>query len=72
MGDLRLDDGSVRYIGGTSNLIHLAQDESNESIDEYSQQEDPITSWTKVTDDPELVVHLLNMYFTWWAQAVNI
>ncbi|KAK4912449.1 hypothetical protein LTR49_019063, partial [Elasticomyces elasticus] len=64
MGDLRLDDGSVRYIGGTSNLIHLAQDESNESIDEYSQQEDPITSWTNVTDDPELVVHLLNMYFT--------
>ncbi|KAK4895444.1 hypothetical protein LTR27_006508 [Elasticomyces elasticus] len=72
MGDLRLDDGSVRYIGGTSNLIHLAQDESNESIDEYSQQEDPITSWTNVTDDPELVVHLLNMYFTWWAQAVKI
>ncbi|KAK5688469.1 hypothetical protein LTS10_000447 [Elasticomyces elasticus] len=64
MGDLRLDDGSVRYIGGTSNLIHLVQDESNESIDEYSQQEDPITSWTNVTDDPELVVHLLNMYFT--------
>ncbi|KAK4963059.1 hypothetical protein LTR10_000687 [Elasticomyces elasticus] len=93
MGDLRLDDGSVRYIGGkivmgreawdvrhalsiyflgTSNLIHLASDESNESIDEYSQQEDPITSWTNVTDDPELVVHLLNMYFTWWAQAVKI
>ncbi|GAB1735807.1 hypothetical protein NU219Hw_g5150t1 [Hortaea werneckii] len=65
LGDLRLDDGSVRYIGGTSNLIHLTQDESNEVSDEYQQQEDPITSWTKVTDDPELVVHLLNMYFTW-------
>ncbi|KAI6907439.1 Nitrogen assimilation transcription factor [Hortaea werneckii] len=65
LGDLRLDDGSVRYIGGTSNLIHLTQDESNDVSDEYQQQEDPITSWTKVTDDPELVVHLLNMYFTW-------
>lgn len=65
MGDLRLDEGSVRYIGGTSNLIHLNSDDSNESIDEYTQQEDPITSWTRVTDDPELVVHLLNMYFTW-------
>ncbi|KAK4544368.1 Nitrogen assimilation transcription factor nit-4 [Oleoguttula mirabilis] len=65
LGDLRLDDGSVRYIGGTSNLIHLTQEDSNEGVDEYSQQEDPITSWTEVTDDPELVVHLLNMYFTW-------
>lgn len=65
LGDLRLDEGSVRYIGGTSNLIHLTQEDSNGSIDEYPQQEDPITSWTTVTDDPELVVHLLNMYFTW-------
>ena len=66
MGDLRLDDGSVRYIGGTSNLIHLGEeDASTPNVDEYLQQEDPITSWTSVTDDPELVVHLLNMYFTW-------
>ena len=65
LGDLRLDEGSVRYIGGTSNLIHLTHEDWNESTDEYAQQEDPITSWTEVTDDPELVVHLLNMYFTW-------
>lgn len=66
MGDLRLDEGSVRYIGGTSNLIHLGEDESlAPDVDEYLQQEDPITSWTTVTDDPELVLHLLNMYFTW-------
>lgn len=65
MGDLRLDEGSVRYIGGTSNLIHITQDEDGEEADQYVQQEDPITSWTSVTDDPELVVHLLNMYFTW-------
>lgn len=65
LGDLRLDEGSVRYIGGTSNLIHLTQEDSNESVDEYEQQENPITSWTNVTNDPELVSHLLNMYFTW-------
>ncbi|KAF2723790.1 hypothetical protein K431DRAFT_282484 [Polychaeton citri CBS 116435] len=66
MGDLRLDDGSMRYIGGTSNLIHLGNDDASLSDpDEYTQQEDPITSWTAVTDDAELVVHLLNMYFTW-------
>lgn len=65
MGDLRLDEGSVRYIGGTSNLIHLNQEDGDADQDEFHQQEDPITSWTTVTDDPELVVHLLNMYFTW-------
>lgn len=67
MGDLRLDDGSVRYIGGTSNLIHLAQQEEVDysNADDYLQQESPITSWTHVTNDPELVLHLLNMYFTW-------
>lgn len=67
MGELRLDDGSVRYIGGTSNLIHLGPDDNilTPNPDEYQQQEDPITSWTTVTGDPELVVHLLNMYFTW-------
>ncbi|KAK4494399.1 hypothetical protein PRZ48_014697 [Zasmidium cellare] len=66
MGDLRLDSGSVRYIGGTSNLIHLAQDEEdNSNADDYHQQEDAVTSWTNVTNDGELVVHLLNMYFTW-------
>ena len=65
MGDLRLDEGSVRYFGGTSNLIHLVQDDYNDATDEYTQQEDPITSWTRVTDDPELVIHLLEMYFCW-------
>lgn len=68
MGDLRLDDGSVRYIGGTSNLIHLAQDESlTHTPDEFLPPvaRDPITSWSTVTDDADLVTHLLNMYFTW-------
>ncbi|KAF2217273.1 hypothetical protein CERZMDRAFT_64542 [Cercospora zeae-maydis SCOH1-5] len=66
MGDLRLDEGSVRYIGGTSNLIHLGPEEAlNDGTDEYLQQENPVTSWTSVTNDPELVLHLVNMYFTW-------
>lgn len=66
MGDLRLDEGAVRYIGGTSNLIHLAQEETeSDSRDEYLQQEDPLLSWTTVTADPDLVLHLVNMYFTW-------
>lgn len=65
MGDLQLDDGSVRYIGGTSTLIHLDNYDVAPDEDEFEQQEDPITSWTTVTDDAELVLHLLNMYFTW-------
>lgn len=66
MGDLMLDGGSVRYIGGTSNLIHVEEDnDERPNADDYQQQKEPITSWTDVTDDPALVLHLLNMYFTW-------
>ncbi|KAF2143695.1 uncharacterized protein K452DRAFT_325640 [Aplosporella prunicola CBS 121167] len=72
MGQMRLEDGSQRYIGGTSNLIYLGQgsDTEDDSLssgrsDAYQQLEDPVTSWTTATDDPELVVHLMNMYFTW-------
>lgn len=73
MGQLRLDDGSVRYIGGTSNLIHLGVgSEGNarnttvmKAEQQYQQQKNPIASWTTVTSDPELIFHLMNMYFTW-------
>lgn len=71
MGKLRLDNGSVSIIGGTSNLIFIGAGEGDEEAvsaddsEEYEQQDDAITSWTEVTADPELVVHLLNMYFTW-------
>ncbi|KAI9842651.1 MAG: hypothetical protein M1837_007018 [Sclerophora amabilis] len=73
MGELRLDDGLVRYIGGTSNLIFLGSgleredDPSGSPVndDEYEQQEEPLASWTTVTSDTRLIVHLMNMYFTW-------
>lgn len=72
MGELRLEDGSQRYIGGTSHLIYLgAGNEGTDSpaalgqIEQYPQTEDPLTSWTTVTSDPELVRHLINMYFCW-------
>lgn len=70
MGELRIENGAVRFLGGTSNLIYL--DPSDEdtggytgTTDVYQQQDDPLTSWTTVTNDTELVVHLINMYFTW-------
>ena len=71
MGEMRLDDGSVRYHGGTSNLIHLGMIDGDErprtssTTEEYKQQDDPYISWTDVTNDPDLVRHLINMYFTW-------
>jgi hypothetical protein len=68
MGDLRLDDGGFRqYVGGTSTLIHTTdlQGDLAADLDDFEQQENPITSWTTVTDDAELVLHLVNMYFTW-------
>ncbi|KAF1839468.1 hypothetical protein BDW02DRAFT_486967 [Decorospora gaudefroyi] len=71
MGELRLEDGSTRYIGGTSHLIYLgkgndaAASPDAYSDDEYLEPQDPFCSWTTVTSDPELVQHLLSMYFCW-------
>ncbi|KAI8155696.1 Nitrogen assimilation transcription factor nit-4 [Colletotrichum sp. SAR 10_70] len=68
MGELRLENGSVRFIGGTSNLIYvdLGEVSSNEpESDMNSANEDPVTSWTRVTKDKELIAHLLNMYFNY-------
>ena len=69
MGELRLENGSVQFVGGTSNLLFLESglDTSIPAApeDSFQQQADPITSWTTVTTDPELIVHLLTMYFTW-------
>jgi hypothetical protein len=72
MGALRLEDGSTRYIGGTSHLIYIgagmAREDSSTSLsnmEQFQMQENPYTSWTRVTSDPDLVQHLLNMYFCW-------
>jgi hypothetical protein len=68
MGELRLENGSVRFIGGTSHLIYLGDpaDVPQDLGDEGLQSgEDPITSWSEVTKDPQLVIHLINMYFNW-------
>jgi hypothetical protein len=70
MGALRLEEGQVRFIGATSNLLlvpsgHGSEDEVEvESLAEryQRQQENPILSWTTVTKDPDLVVHLIVMH----------
>lgn len=72
MGELRLEDGSARYIGGTSNLLFLGNGGNHETsiipadtAELYPQQADAVVSWTAVSDDAELIMHLLNMYFTY-------
>ncbi|KAL8826738.1 MAG: hypothetical protein Q9170_007289 [Blastenia crenularia] len=70
MGELRLENGSLSFVGGTSNLIFLGtgfEDGQNATLgaEQHQQQANPITSWTEVTKDYELIVHLMNMYFTW-------
>lgn len=72
MGKLRLDNGSVSIVGGTSNLIFLGTGQdgyeghhSPDELEEYTADREPIASWTEVTSDPALVLHLTNMYFTW-------
>ena len=72
MGELRLENGSLSFVGGTSNLFLVGSSSDGEDVTSgvadsrlYLTQEDAIVSWTQVTSDPELVVHLMNMYFTW-------
>jgi hypothetical protein len=68
MGELRLENGSVRYIGGTSHLIYLgdpANIPDEPETDSGLINEDPATSWTEVTKDAQLIAHLINMYFNW-------
>lgn len=70
MGDLFLD-GCVKFIGGTSNLVWL-----NEGTDSTTPpspsikttvkpREDAIISWTTVSNNKDLILHFLNMYFCW-------
>ena len=73
MGDLLLD-GSVKFIGGTSNLIWLPpsaetqEDHQSPPVgarDIVRPREEAVLSWTTVTKDKELVLHLINLYFCW-------
>ncbi|KAK2865385.1 hypothetical protein FQN49_003632 [Arthroderma sp. PD_2] len=71
MSELRLD-GAVKYVGGTSNLIFLPEPSDDDELysggetsDHQPELDDCITSWTSVTDNKELIRHLLTMYFTW-------
>jgi hypothetical protein len=71
MSELMLD-GSGKFVGGTSNLIFLP---SELEVDEPSSfqagsgfdfpQDEAIILWTRVTNDRDLIKHLLRLYFTW-------
>ncbi|KAK4103669.1 hypothetical protein N658DRAFT_283634 [Parathielavia hyrcaniae] len=68
MGELRLENGSVRYIGGTSHLLYLGDQAAvpDEPESEAApSSEEPTVSWSEVTKDTQLIVHLINMYFNW-------
>ena len=73
MGELRMEDGTARYIGGTSNLLFISDDKENSvtgtdpstDLYAYDEEDSPILSWTTATQDVELINHLLTMYFTW-------
>lgn len=71
MSELMLE-GSMKFIGGTSNLVFLPPDlkeddspalMTNNGVDRSSDFS--VTQWTRVTDDERLIGHLMTMYFTW-------
>lgn len=68
MGELRIENGAIRFIGGTSHLIY--QGDPNDVPVEPDflnppSTEDPVTSWSEVTKDRQQIIHLMNMYWTW-------
>ncbi|KAL8774453.1 MAG: hypothetical protein Q9209_000826 [Squamulea sp. 1 TL-2023] len=70
MSELRLENGSTSLVGGTSNLVFLGSGLDNGqtvigSTEQYQQQANPIISWSEATKDHDLIIHLMNMYFTW-------
>ena len=72
LGKLRLENGSMSIIGGTSNLIFVGPDQdantevySSDEVEDFTTPREPLASWTEVTSDPRLVLHLITMYFTW-------
>jgi Fungal specific transcription factor domain len=72
MGDLWLD-GSVKFIGGTSNLIWMPDNVDQRTMgsspsstaEVVKTKEQAILSWTTVTQDKALILHFINMYFCW-------
>jgi Fungal specific transcription factor domain len=74
MGELRMEEGIARYIGGTSNLLLISDDRevsvvstdiTSESYSYDGEDESTIASWTTVTKNEQFIRHLLTMYFTW-------
>ena len=68
MGELRIENGSIRFIGGTSHLIFLGNPKSEHAESDslqYPPGMNPLTTWTRVTTDIGLITHLLNMYFAY-------
>ncbi|KAI2635548.1 fungal-specific transcription factor domain-containing protein [Xylaria nigripes] len=69
MGELRVENGATRFIGGTSHLIHWSvldsPSDEPQTVELNEVDFDPITSWSEVTKDPDVVTHLLSMYFNW-------
>jgi len=70
MGELRIENGSVRFIGGTSHLIYFGDPPPSDAPQEAEWEsslsnEEPLTSWSEVNKDPQVVIHLINMYFNW-------
>jgi len=69
MGELRLENGSVRFIGGTSHLIYLSDPQNGMGdeplADECNPGADAVATWTRVTDDAPLISMLINKYFNY-------
>ena len=71
MGDLLLE-GSLKFVGGTSNLVWMPSEAEAADlsptpvgVETIWNHNEAILSWTTVTQDKEVITHLINLYFAW-------
>lgn len=87
MATLRVDEGQVKFLGATSNLVFIPLESREDEDDQQQlqlqngvgsvgylgnslQPQIDITSWTTVTGNADLVIHLIVRFPRIWAEAI--
>lgn len=71
LATLRVDEGQVKFLGATSNLVFIPLEKDDEDVEQQLQStgggylgpamqpQNDITTWTTVTGNADLVIHLI-------------
>ncbi|TGZ82503.1 hypothetical protein EX30DRAFT_394788 [Ascodesmis nigricans] len=74
MATLRVDEGQVRFLGATSNLVFIpaSRDDEAAELENISESDQlqhdatmAILSWTNATENAQMIAHFIQLYFTY-------